>query len=198
MNRQAIHGQTAQTLAWGLVLFPLITHAAFAASSEDFKRYPKDKVYEALANLMRTEESSELQNYSARLGLELIRSRFFVKGSLGCEIYQSRFEQNCRPPLCKLDITYAPTETSETVHPGNQQGVSTQEPTIKETISVIPQLTTKEVSGGGSDTIENLPADTQYETTRFQCLNDRRRCLASGEDSLICAGFLAACLVMGN
>jgi hypothetical protein len=45
---------------------------------------------------------------------------------------------------------------------------------------------------------DRLPKDTQFEQPRFQCLNDRARCLRSGEGWGICAGVFAACLVFGE
>ncbi|MCA9466123.1 MAG: hypothetical protein KC643_11865 [Nitrospira sp.] len=46
--------------------------------------------------------------------------------------------------------------------------------------------------------VEKLPDDTIYESTRYKCLNDRIRCLASGEGTFPCGAVLGACLILGN
>ena len=48
------------------------------------------------------------------------------------------------------------------------------------------------------ESVKSLPHDSPYQATRSQCLNDHQRCIQSGQPSLICSGFLAACLVDGN
>ena len=42
--------------------------------------------------------------------------------------------------------------------------------------------------------IKKFPPEVPFETPRFQCLNDRIRCLKSGEGKVICAVVLATCV----
>ena len=56
----------------------------------------------------------------------------------------------------------------------------------------------KEISINFSESVKSLPQKSAYQKNGSQCLKDRQRCLRSGKASLICSGFLAACLVSGN
>jgi hypothetical protein len=56
----------------------------------------------------------------------------------------------------------------------------------------------EQVSTNFLESVKSLPQDSAYQATRFQCLNDHQRCSNAGQPSLICSGFLAACLVLGN
>ena len=53
----------------------------------------------------------------------------------------------------------------------------------------------QQVSANFSESVKRLPQDSSYQATRVQCLNEQQHCIKSGQPSLVCSGFLAACLV---
>ena len=68
-----------------------------------------------------------------------------------------------------------------------------------ETVSLLSLLEDdREISTNFSEAVKSLPKNSAYQTNSSQCLIDRQRCLRSGKASLICSGFLAACLVSEN
>ena len=68
-----------------------------------------------------------------------------------------------------------------------------------ETVALLSLLEDdKEISTNFSESVKSLPQKSPYQKNGSQCLNDRQRCLRSGKASLICSGFLAACLVSGK
>ena len=68
-----------------------------------------------------------------------------------------------------------------------------------DTLAVLSMVEDDEqVSTNFLESVKSLPQDSAYQATRFQCLNDHQGCRNAGQLSLICSGFLAACLVSDN
>ena len=65
-----------------------------------------------------------------------------------------------------------------------------------ETVALLSMLEDdRQVSTDFLESLKGLPQDSALQTNRNQCLKDHQRCSHSDQSSLICSGFLAACLV---
>jgi hypothetical protein len=178
-----------------------------------YRTYSYPKIKEALQKLVETSDSEELKE-SSQILLDrltyIYEPDLSVGGRGGPDILPSEFI-DLDPSNPQRAFQLYCTDLARKYREGdNIELLSREYETCRkfdmgkkglppDTLAVLSMVEDdKQVSTNFLESVKSLPQDSAYQATRFQCLNDHQRCIESGQPSLTCSGYLAACLVLGN
>ena len=197
-----------------LLMIGILSPAAHAGDTDQgYHKYSYPKIKEALQKLVETSDSEKLkessqilldkltyiyepdQNIGARGGPSILPSEFIDldpgNPQRAFQLYCTNVARDHREGY-NLNLLSREYKTCRKFDMG-KKGLP------PDTLAVLSLMEDdKQVSTNFTESVKSLPQDSAYHTTRVQCLDDRQRCIKSGQSSLVCSGFLAACLVSGN
>ena len=197
-----------------LLMIGILNFVAHAGDTDQgYRKYSYPKIKEALQKLVETSDSEKLKE-SSQILLDKLTYIYEPDPSIGARggpnILPSEFI-DLDPSNPQRAFQLYCTDVARKYREGhNVELISREYETCRkfdmgkkglppDTLAVLSLLEDDEqVSKNFSESINSLPQDSAYQTTRSQCFHDRQRCIQSGQSSLICSGFLAACLVSGN
>ena len=191
--------------------FNPLAHAGDA--DHGYPKYSYPEIKEALHKLIETSDSEKLKQSSQIL---LDRLIYIYEPNLstgergGPDILPSEFI-DLDPSNPQRAFQLYCTDIERKYHEGqNVELLSREYETCRkfemgkkglppDTLAVMSMLEDDmQVSTNFFESVKRLPQGSAYQATRVQCLPGHQSCLKSGQPSLTCSGYLAACLVLGN